>query len=107
MKATSSSSLGNVFLTRGKIFQEEKKVLKFSGGGAKGNSAVGPPGMINVGPFSLLWQKQSHAETGVSLPTLPETWLSNKYLLSICSVPSLVLDSLYKWSGDIYNHPTI
>ena len=84
-----------------------KKVLKFSGGGAKGNSVVGPPGMINVGPFSLLWQKQSHAETGVSLPTLPETWLSNKYLLSICSVPSLVLDSLYKWSGDIYNHPTI
>ena len=75
--------------------------------GAKVNSAVGPPGMINVGPFSLSWQKQSHTETGVSLPKLPETWLSNKYLLSICSVLSLVLDSLYKWSGDIYNHPTI
>lgn len=28
-----------VFLTRGKIFQEKKKVLKFNGGGAKGNSA--------------------------------------------------------------------
>lgn len=43
------------FSYKRKIFQEKKKILKFSGGGAKGNSAVGPPGMINVGPFSLSW----------------------------------------------------
>lgn len=74
MKATFTSSLGNIFLTRGKIFQEGKKVLKFSGGGGgKVNSAVGPPGMINMGPFSLSWKKQSHTETAVSLPKLPET----------------------------------
>lgn len=61
-----------VFLTRGKIFQEKKNVLKFNGGGAKGNSAVSPSGMINVGSLRLSWQKQSHAETGLCLSKFHE-----------------------------------